>query len=341
MFRPWYNDPQPDFAGAARYNNVQAGNRVNINNFNAYPRTFGGLGLGGGLGGVGGINGLGSDGIRAAPIFSQGPGLHDFAHLFNLASPGPALHSDGRLRNRLTVLMPDGARVLLDRDVMHDMLPRTRNAVPGAFFAVPEFLQGYDHGLEGNIGFDPRGFEQAFAAAAAFVFRYVEMLCRPPFAGQHQGGLGFGIGGGVGSNNYPAFDLFARPRYLLANARDRVGTVHEIFWHVFLLCCVLDQDRALGCSEPLARSIGEFLVEFAPRVEAFMPPGAVQFLFVGYARIFRETPFESQVLRELWDVMDVVDQTSLRNLIGPQLARGGMGSNAHRVWTALRHLGLV
>ncbi|KAF9880106.1 hypothetical protein CkaCkLH20_02060 [Colletotrichum karsti] len=309
MFRPWTYNPQPEpqfpWAGPGQaFNNVHTGDRVNINtnNFNAFPRA------------------------NPHPPFNlnAGPRLFNFANLFNTTNnfPNGPLRPDGRLRNRITVLLPDGTRILVDRDVMHEHLPRTRNAVPGAYFAVPEFLRGYNPGLD-PAGFDRHRFQDAFARAAGFVFRYIEMLCR--------------------SNREASdgFDLFARPRFLLLNARNRLDTIQEIYWHLFLLCCVLDQDRAFGCSDMFARPIGEFLVEFMPRVEAFMPPGAAQLLFVGYARIFRETRVEIGFLRELWEMMDDIDQMRLRETIGPQLAGNGMGNNAHRIWTALRHLGLV
>ncbi|KAL0944869.1 uncharacterized protein CTRU02_202756 [Colletotrichum truncatum] len=300
MFRPWNYHPQENSPWAG-FNNIQTGNRVNINTFNAFPRQNG-------------------------PVFNPGLRLFDFANLFNLTNNfgNETFQNDGRLRNRVTVILPDGSHVMIDRNMMHEHFPRTRNAVQDSFFAVPEFLRGYNPGFAANAGFNPHNFHEAFSRAAGFVFRYIEMLCRPPPFGVAQ-----------------SPDLFARPRFLLANIRDRVGTIHEIFWHVLLLCCVLDQDRALGCSEMFARSIGEFLVEFMPRVETYMPPGAAQLLFVGYARIFRETRFEMEVLRELWEMMDDVDQVYLRNMIGPQLAGNGMGNNAHRIWTALRHLGLV
>ncbi|KAI8302862.1 hypothetical protein K4K61_007590 [Colletotrichum sp. SAR11_59] len=309
MFRPWtYNPNPPDFpwappAAGPAYNNVHSGNRVNINTFNAFPRF-------------------------AQTPFAPRP--FDFASLFNLHPYGNnhsgPLRPDGRLRNRVTVILPDGSRILVDRDLMHEHLPRTRNFVPGlgGDFAVPEFLRGYNPGFEAP-DFNPLRFRDGLSRAAGFVFRYIEMMCR---AQQPYGGP-------------PEFDLFSRPRFLLANERNRVQVVQEVYWHLFLLCCVLDQDRALGCSDMFARSIGEFLLEFMPRVEAFMPPGAAQLLFVGYARIFRETRSEMDVLRDLWDMMDARDRHLLRATIGPQLAGNGMGNNAQRMWTALRHLGLV
>ncbi|KAK2015928.1 hypothetical protein LZ32DRAFT_579084 [Colletotrichum eremochloae] len=310
MFRPdpWSYHPQMDnLREWPAFGNV-AGNRFNINNYGPYHRE-----------------------PRGSAFASPGPRFFDFSQLFNITNNFGAVpvHSaqPGRLRNRITVVLPDGSRVLLDRDILHEHLPRTRNFMQHGYFGLPEFLRGYDHGIMDNI-IDPRGFNEAFSRAATFVFRHLENLSRshasPPY----------GRGGETP-------DLFARPRFLLANARDRAATVHEIFWHVFVLCCVLDQDRALGCSDMLARPIAEFLIEFMPSVEAFLPPQAMQMLFLGYARIFRESRFELEVLREMWELMDVANQHAMRNLIGPQLAANGMGNNAQRIWTALRHLGLV
>ncbi|OHF03035.1 hypothetical protein CORC01_01793 [Colletotrichum orchidophilum] len=312
MFRPWPNQAQPDRSWAT-FNNA-AGNRININNFGLHPRG------------------------HAAPAFmNPEPRLFNFSQLFNITTnnfgPVPLRpNQPGRLRNRVTVVLPDGSRVLLERDLLHEHLPRTRNFMQRGLFPVPEFLRGYDDGFMGTL-IDPRYFEHAFARGTTFVFRHLEGLCQSytsPY-----GGAGAAGGGGA------AFDLFARPRYLLANARDRGVTVREIFWHVFILCCVLDQDRAFGCSDLLARPIAEFLVDFLPSVEAFLPPLAMQILFVGYARIFRESVFELEVLKQMWESMDVMDQTHIRGMMGPQLATNGMGNNAQRVWTALRHLGLV
>ncbi|TQN64603.1 hypothetical protein CSHISOI_10821 [Colletotrichum shisoi] len=235
-----------------------------------------------------------------------------------------------RLRNRVTVALPDGSRVLVDRDVLHEHLPRTRDLMQDGYFGVAEFLRGYEHGIMDNV-LDQRGFDEAFSRAATFVFRHLEDLSRCSQAST--------VADRAGRD--AALDLFARPRFLLANARDRAATVHEVFWHVFVLCCVLDQDRALGCSEALARPVAAFLVELMPSVEAFLPPRAMQMLFLGFARIFRETAFELALLREMWALMDVVNQRAMRDLVGPQLAANGAGSNAQRIWTALRHLGLV
>ncbi|TIC98789.1 hypothetical protein CH35J_005038 [Colletotrichum higginsianum] len=315
MYRttPWYHQPRPDNTRAWPNfgNNNIAGNRVNINNYGPASRT---------------------------PFVGPGPRLFDFSQLFSVtnnfaaATPvrpggGRAAQPTDRLRNRVTVALPDGSRVLVDRDVLHEHLPRTRNLMQDGYFGVPEFLRGYEHGIMDNV-LDQRGFDEAFSRAATFVFRHLEDLSRsqPPAANR------------AGRD---AFDLFARPRFLLANARDRAATVREIFWHVFVLCCVLDQDRALGCSEALARPVAAFLVELMPSVEAFLPPRAMQMLFLGFARIFRETGFELALLREMWELMDVVNQRAMRDLIGPQLAANGAGSNAQRIWTALRHLGLV
>ncbi|WYZ44891.1 hypothetical protein EsH8_VIII_000207 [Colletotrichum jinshuiense] len=305
MFRSWHYQPQPDYSWST-FSNV-AGSRVNINNYNTYPR-----------------------GPNGPPFVNPGPRLFDFAQLFNITNnfgSTPLRHDGpGRLRNRVTVVLADGSRVLVDRDVLHEHLPRTRSYMNRSLFPVPDFLRGYDHGFTGGL-IDPQGFNDAFSHAATFIFRHLEGLC-------HSYASPYGAGGG-------SFDMFSRPRFLLANARNRAATVHEIFWHVFILCCVLDQDRALGCSEMLARPIAEFLLEFMPSVEAFLPPLAVQMMFLGYARIFRESRFELEVLRELWELMDNMDQIVIRNLMGSQLPANGMGSNVHRVWTALRHLGLV
>ncbi|KAK1964069.1 hypothetical protein LY78DRAFT_682783 [Colletotrichum sublineola] len=311
MFRPdpWSNHPQMDnLRDWSAFGNV-AGNRFNINNYGPYHRE-----------------------PRGSTFASPGPRFFDFSQLFNItnnvgAVPVHSAQQPGRLRNRITVVLPDGSRVLLDRDILHEHLPRTRNFMQHGYFGLPEFLRGYDHGIMDNI-IDPRGFNEAFSRAATFVFRHLENLSRSHASSP------YGRGGETP-------DLFARPRFLLANARDRAATVHEIFWHVFVLCCVLDQDRALGCSDMLARPIAEFLIEFMPSVEAFLPPQAMQMLFLGYARIFRESRFELEVLREMWELMDVANQHAMRNLIGPQLAANGMGNNAQRIWTALRHLGLV
>ncbi|KAK1489285.1 hypothetical protein CCUS01_03330 [Colletotrichum cuscutae] len=320
MFRPWPTQPQPDF-NWFRFNNA-TGTRpgVNFNNFGPNPRG------------------------PSTPAFANpGPRLFDFSQLFNITNnnfgPTPLRpNQPGRIRNRVTVLLPDGTRVLLERDLLHEHLPRTRNFMQQGLFPVPEFLRGYEDGFMGTL-MDPQNFEQAFARGATFIFRHLEALSQayaPPY-----GAMGAGMGVGTGSRGGAAFDLFARPRYLLANARDRFVTVREIFWHIFILCCVLDQDRAFGCSDSLARPIAEFLVDFLPSVEAFLPPTAMQILFVGYARIFRESIFEMELLRQLWESMDVIGQTHIRGMMGPQLAANGMGNNVHRVWTALRHLGLV
>ncbi|TDZ38766.1 hypothetical protein C8035_v006595 [Colletotrichum spinosum] len=329
MFRQWQQHHlEPDINWAAfnnfhpndrvNFTSFQPNNRVNINNFNRGPHP-------------------------GPPIWNNPePRFFDFAHLFNPANHafhpvggglagggggGIPLRYDGRLRNGVTVILPDGTQVMVDRDMMHEYLPRTRNAQQGPVFLLPEFLRGYNPGFAAAADFNPDAFRDAFTAAATFVFRHIEALCRAranPY-GNMMGGP----------------DMFERPRFLLANARNNPATVREIYWHVFVLCCVLDQDRALGCSEMFARPIGEFLLEFMPRVEAFMPPGAAQLLFIGYARIFRETRFGMDVLRDMWEMMNVFDQTVLRNTIGPQLADQGMGSNAHRMWNALRQLGVV
>ncbi|KAK2028353.1 hypothetical protein LX32DRAFT_619103 [Colletotrichum zoysiae] len=314
MFRPdpWAYRPQTYNLNHMTYVHPLVGNRFNIHNHGPCHREPHGL-----------------------AFASPGPRFFDFSQLFNITNNFGAapVHParPGRLRNGITVVLPDGTRALLDRDVLHEHLPRTRNFVQhGGHFGLPEFLRGYDHGIADDA-IDPRGFAEAFSRAATFVFRHLENLGRPdapPYA----------VGGGGAA---AAVDLFARPRFLLANARDRAATVHEIFWHVFVLCCVLDQDRALGCSDVLARPIAEFLIEFMPSVQAFLPPQAMQMLFLGYARIFRESRFELEILREMWELMDVANQHAMRNLIGPQLARNGMGNNAQRIWTALRHLGLV
>ncbi|KAL2874876.1 hypothetical protein SGCOL_009996 [Colletotrichum sp. CLE4] len=301
---------------------IATGNRpsINLNNFGPYPRG------------------------PATPVFANpGPRIFDFSQLFNITNNnfGPAPlrpKQSGRIRNRVTVLLPDGSRALLERDLLHEHLPRTRDFMQQGLFPVPEFLRGYDDGFMGTL-MEPHYFDQAFARGATFIFRHLEGLSHayaPPYgATAASAGVGGGTRGGA------PFDLFARPRYLLANARDRLVTVQEIFWHVFILCCVLDQDRAFGCSDSLARPIAEFLVDFLPSVEAFLPPSAMQILFVGYARVFRESLFEMDLLRQMWESMDFMGQTHIRGLMGPQLARNGMGNNVQRVWTALRHLGLV
>ncbi|KZL63806.1 hypothetical protein CI238_12434 [Colletotrichum incanum] len=304
---PWQYQPQPNISPAwPAFSNV-AGNGININNYGAHPR------------------------VPNRPTFaSPGPRFFDFSQLFNVTNNFGAVplqsHQQERLRNRITVILTDGSRVLVDRDTLNEHLPRTRNFLQHGYFGLSEFLGSYDPGIMDNL-IDSQGFNEAFSRAATFVFRHLENLCR-------SNASPYGRSSGT-------FDLFARPRFLLANARDRAATVHEIFWHIFILCCVLDQDRALGCSELLARPIAEFLIEFMPSVEAFLPPQAMQMLFLGYARIFRESRFELEVLREMWELMDMMNQHAMRNMIGPQLATSGMGNNAQRIWTALRHLGLV
>ncbi|KAK2002113.1 hypothetical protein LX36DRAFT_288001 [Colletotrichum falcatum] len=320
MFRPdpWSYRPQRDYySDWFPFGNV-AGNRFDAESYGLYRRE-----------------------PRGPAFAGPGPRFFDFSQLFNITTnnnnnfgAAAPVHParPGRLRNGVTVLLPDGSRVLLDRDVLHEHLPRTRNFMHHGHFGLPEFLRGYDHGIMGGV-IDPRGFDEAFSRAATFVFRHLENLSRAG-ASPPSPAASYAVGSAP-------VDLFARPRFLLANARDRAATVHEIFWHVFVLCCVLDQDRALGCSDALARPIAEFLVEFMPSAAAFLPPQATQMLFLGYARIFRESMFELEVLREMWELMDVAAQHAMRNLIGPQLATNGMGNNAQRIWTALRHLGLV
>ncbi|KAK1984677.1 hypothetical protein LZ30DRAFT_747716 [Colletotrichum cereale] len=308
MFRPdiWSYQPQTDNPAWSAFGNV-AGNRFNTNNHGPHHREPNG-----------------------AAFASPGPRFFDFSQIFNITNnfgTGPFQPAQpGRLRNRITVVLPDGSRVLVDRDVLKEHLPRTRNFMQHGYFGLPEFLRGYDYGIVDNF-IDPQRFNEAFSRGTIFIFRYLENLGR---SNASQYGRGSG-----------PCDLFARPRFLLVNARDRAATVHEIFWHVFVLCCVLDQDRALGCSDMLARPIAEFLIELMPSVEAFLPPKAIQMLFLGFARIFRESRFELEVLREMWELMDVANQHAMRNLIGPQLATNGLGNNAQRIWTALRHLGLV
>ncbi|KAM0271168.1 hypothetical protein ACHAQH_009150 [Verticillium albo-atrum] len=236
-----------------------------------------------------------------------------YRHLSSGLTPLTSPH----LHRRCTVILPSGERALLDRHHLLALLPRTRNA-PNAgrssVFNIPSFLADYASNLN---DIPQEDFDLGFNAALTFVIRHVEA---------------------ISLNRNRA--LFTRQRALLANisARDQPALVSELFQHALFVCCALDQDRALGCSEGLGLEVVKWLLELLPRVQLHGPLEGVVYLFVGFARVFRATTGQITVLGRFWNALEEEERGVINGIMGEGVGGEGRGGNTARVLQALRGL---
>ena len=137
--------------------------------------------------------------------------------------------------------------------------------------------------------------------------------------------------------------LFGALEARLAGALDQARTAAETFRVGFALCVALDIGTGLGCSDELAAHVGRFLLRLLPRLWLLGGGGGNRItcaVVLGFAKVFRETAECVEVLRGLWDRLDGGEKAFVVASLRVALVGGDVDSNAHRMWRALRELGV-
>lgn len=138
--------------------------------------------------------------------------------------------------------------------------------------------------------------------------------------------------------------LFGGLELGLGAARDPARVAAEAFRVAFALCVVLDMGAGLGCGDGLAAHVGRFLLDLAPRLRVLEDGGrnrAACAAVLGFAKVFRGTEACVGVLAGLWDGLGGGEREFVVATLREGLVAGGVDSNAHRMWRALREMGAV
>lgn len=227
-------------------------------------------------------------------------------------------------------------------------LPRARISIRrsrlGREFHVADHLAGYRPDLDPDIlrfrsrslpiDRDSRPCIESLYSASTFLFLNFDILVRHGFCHlfEHSRSL---------LSHCPSHHQHVTGPTSSAMAR---ATVSDIFWHFVSLCCLLDRDRALGCSPELGSAVARFALELLPHVQAHCRPERdyVQCMFVGLARVFagHGQPSQLDILRRFWNSMAFESRvTAVRTIVERlRLRCDPPGSNTRRMWRALRRL---
>ena len=144
-------------------------------------------------------------------------------------------------------------------------------------------------------------------------------------------------------------DLFHNEEFSHLDHYDNpVGEMRRIVGTVYALCVVLDLDRELGCSDPLAEHIGHFMIELLAwlgtaegRHEGEWAHLLACIVMAGYMKVFRRTIGSLGVLEQLWDELNWEAKEDVVESLRDQVEIRGEGSDAQRMLGALNHLGLL
>ncbi|KAL2761041.1 hypothetical protein ACRALDRAFT_2024905 [Sodiomyces alcalophilus JCM 7366] len=278
------------------------------------------------------------------PFVSPNGPLHYSTH-----SPNSPPTTSIRDRDPLvTVHLATGGTATVLSSHLRTHLPRTRNSIGrgrfGREFRVADYLAGYNSDIDLDV-LRSRSrstplidlgtpFIESLFATSTFLFQNLNILVRHGF-----------------------HNLFERFRSLLSHHRHHRhaggrttsraatrATVYDIFWQFFFLCCLLDRDRALGCSHELGFAVASFALELLPHVQTYCRPELdyVLCMFVGLARVFAGHGCHSQmdVLRRFWNTMALESRAAAVRTVVERLRlhRDLPRSNTRRMWRALRHL---
>ncbi|KPM37638.1 hypothetical protein AK830_g8938 [Neonectria ditissima] len=226
---------------------------------------------------------------------------------------GPVL-GPSRRQNIVVVSLPNefgGARPVsqgrysVDRDLLFEYLPRTRNAVRQSILHLdlllsPDMLE--DHP------------EHMIRCAARFIFGHLERLSR------------------VGD-----MDMFGAAVQQIEDDYDRRGTVREWAATMHAVCIVLNNDTGLGCSDDLLGHIMGFLEILFREVHDLIGAWQTAVLFQVFGGIFRGTRREyAEQLRRIYSRFDPDIQDELLRDMRLALPNEGFEGTAQRMYRALR-----
>lgn len=250
--------------------------------------------------------------IYTHPHHHTPPNFPSYNHP-GVPAANPAPHHTRDPRRRLTTVLLPTRRFHVPHPLLTHLLPRAAAAPLAGPFSPLDFL-----GTSTLTRFPPPLFPDPrphVMAALTLLFEGLERMSR---GGEEHG-------------------LFDSLELGLGGARDRRGVAGETFRVAFALCVVLDMGAGLGCADELAVHVGRFLLELLPRVEGNEACAVV----LGYAKVFRPTEECMEVLGTLWDGLDGGERRFVVGALRDGVVRGGVDSNAHRMWRALGELGVL
>ncbi|KAL2107601.1 hypothetical protein VUR80DRAFT_5017 [Thermomyces stellatus] len=252
--------------------------------------------------------------LRPSCVYSSD---HDWGYPGLAAGPEAACFP--ATRRLATVLLPT-RRFHISHRLLTHLLPRVATAPHTGPFSPLAYL-----GPSITARFPPALFPDpgpSVLAALTLLFGGLERMSRGEGAPSLFGGLESRFG----------------------NARDQVAVAAETFRVAFALCVVLDMGAGLGCSDELASHVGRFLLDLMPRLDVLGRGGgntAVCAVVLGFAKVFRATAECVEVLGYLWDGLDGGEREFVARTLREGLVSGGVNSNAHRMWRALREMGMA